>query len=345
MGPCSNAFAVSAFVALGLVTSGASAESPDEISRFYQTHPITITVGYTAGSGYDMVARTVGRYLGHHIPGNPSVVIVDEPGAGSLVAANRLYNLARPDGTEMAIFGRSIFMEPLMGNGQAKFDAARFSWIGSAAGEMSVCVAWHQSKVKTWNDLLENTFVAGANSPGSDTWVIANMVNQLFGANIKIVTGYPGGAEITRAIESGEVDGRCGWSWSALVSTKAAWLTEKMINVLVQFGSESRPELKGVPLITDLATTDIQRQIVGLVLRRQEIAWPFAAPPGVPQDRLQIMRDAFEATTHDPDFLNDAAKLGIESTSRPGSAVEKMVREVYQMSPEVTALAKKILSP
>ncbi len=345
MHPCWNACAVAAFIALGLAASGAAAESPDEIARFYQTHPITITVGYTAGSGYDVVARTVARHLSRHVPGTPSIVVVNEPGAGSLVAANRLYNLAHPDGTEIAIFGRSIFMEPLMGNSQAKFDATRFSWIGSAAGEMSVCVAWHQSKVKTWNDLLDHTFVAGANSPGSDTWVIANMINQLFGANIKIVSGYPGGAEITRAIESGEVDGRCGWSWSALISTKAAWLNDKTVNVLVQFASESRPELKGVPLITDLAKTETQRQIVGLVLRRQDIAWPFAAPPGMPQDRLQIMRDAFEATTRDPDFLKDAAKLGIENTPRSGAAVEKMVREVYQTSPDVIAQAKKILSP
>lgn len=341
----SKAFAVSAVVALGLPASGARAETPDEISRFYQSHPITITVGYTAGSGYDMVARTVARHLPRHLPGNPSIVIVNEPGAGSLVAANRLYNLAKPDGTEMAIFGRSIFTEPLLGNGQAKFDATKFSWIGSAAGEMSVCVAWHNARVKTWSDLLDTPFVAGANSPGSDTWVIANLINQLFGAKIRIVTGYPGGAEITRAIESGEVDGRCGWSWSSLISTKAAWLTDKTINVLVQFASESRPELKGVPLITDLATTDNQRQIVRIVLRRQEIAWPFAAPPGVPHDRLQMMRDAFAATVHDPNFVKDAARLGLESTPKTGAEVETMVRETYRMSPEVVALAKKILSP
>ncbi len=344
MRPCAKGLAVGA-VALGLAVSAAAAESADEIGRFYQTHPITLTVGYSAGSGYDMVARTVARHLGRHLPGHPSIIVVDEPGAGSLVAANRLYNLAAPDGTQIAIFGRSIFTEPLMGNSQAKFDPSRFSWIGSAAGEMSVCVAWHQAKVRTWNDLLHETFVAGANSPGSDTWVIANMINQLFGARIKIVSGYPGGAEITRAIESGEVDGRCGWSWSSLISTKSAWLTEKSINVLVQFAGESRPELAGAPLITELAQTEVQRQIVGLVLKRQEIAWPFAAPPGLPQERLQTLRDAFEATVHDPDFVADAARLGIESTPRSGLAVETMVREVYRMPPDVIALARKILSP
>ena len=345
MSPWSKMFAVSALVALGVPPSGAGAETVDEVARFYQSHPITVTVGYTAGSGYDMVARTVARHLPHHLPGNPSIVIVNEPGAGSLVAANRLYNLARADGTELALFGRSIFMEPLMGNGQAKFDPTKYSWIGSAAGEMSLCVAWHGAKVKTWNDLLNTTFIAGANSPGSDTWVIANLINQLFGAKIKIVTGYPGGAEITRAIESGEVDGRCGWSWSSLVATKASWLTDKTINVLVQFASESRPELKGVPLITELATTDNQRQIARIILQRQEIAWPFAAPPGVPHERLQLIRDAFAATTRDPEFLKDAARLGIESTPKAGADVDTMVREIYRMPPDVVALAKKILSP
>lgn len=336
-------------LALGLLAVGiastARAETEDEIAAFYKSHPITLEVGYSPASAYDFMGRTVARHLGHHVPGNPNVIVLNQPGAGSLSTANRAYNVMRRDGTEMAAFNRSIFMEPLLGNKQAMFDPAKYSWIGSVADETSVCVSWHTSKVKKWDDLFTQTFVAGANSPSSDTGVFINVIKRVFGANVRMVMGYPGGAQITHAIESGEVDGRCGWSWSAIRSSKPEWLADKSVNILVQLGMTSHPQLKDVPVIIDLAKTAQQREILTLVLRRQEIAWPIAAPPGVPADRLNVLRRAFQQTMQDPEFIKDADKIGIDVNPKSGAEVTDIVRSVYQASPQVVDEVRKLLNP
>jgi len=199
--------------------------------------------------------------------------------------------------------------------------------------------------VKTWSDLFRETLVVGANAVGSDTGVFANLLIRVFGANIKVVMGYPGGAQITHAIESGEVDGRCGWSWSAIRSSKADWIADKSINILVQFGTRSHPELKDVPLIIDLATTDSQREILALILRRQEIAWPIVAPPGVPPDRLRVLRQAFQRTMEDRDFVREADKIGIEVSPKYATEVAGIVEAVYQAPPRVIEEARHVLNP
>jgi tripartite-type tricarboxylate transporter receptor subunit TctC len=344
-----KAFRHATCLTIGLFAAAAAstvrAESDEEIAAFYRSRPIIFEVGFSVGSAYDLMGRTVAHFLGRHMPGNPTVVVINQPGAGSLTTANRAYNVMKRDGSEIATFNRSIFMEPLLGNKQARFDPAKFSWIGSVADETSVCVSWHTSKVKTWSDLFRETFVVGANAVGSDTGVFANLIKRVFGAKIKVVMGYPGGAQITHAIERGEVDGRCGWSWSAIRSGKADWIADKSINILVQFGTKSHPELKDVPVIADLATTDSQREILALILRRQEIAWPIVAPPGIPPDRLRVLRQAFRQTMEDPDFTRDADKIGIEVNPKYAAEVAAIVQAVYQTSPLVIEEARHVLSP
>jgi tripartite-type tricarboxylate transporter receptor subunit TctC len=210
---------------------------------------------------------------------------------------------------------------------------------------MSVCVSWHTSKVKTWSDLFRETLVVGANAAGSDTGVFANLIKHVFGAKIRVVAGYPGGAQITHAIESGEVDGRCGWSWSSIRSSKADWVAGKSINILVQLGMKAHPELKNVPVIVDLATTDSQREILALILRRQEIAWPIVAPPDVPPDRLRVLRQAFQQTMEDPDFAREADKIGIEVSPKYATEVAGIIQSVYRASPSVIEQARLVLNP
>jgi tripartite-type tricarboxylate transporter receptor subunit TctC len=344
-----TAFRHATCLAVGLLAAAAAstvrAESDEEIAAFYRSRPVIFEVGFSVGSAYDLMGRAVARFLGRHIPGNPTVIVINQPGAGSLSTANRAYNVMKRDGSEIATFNRSIFMEPLLGNKQARFDPAKFSWIGSVADEMSVCASWHASKVKTWSDLFRETFVVGANAVGSDTGVFANLIKRVFGAKIKVVMGYPGGAQITHAIESGEVDGRCGWSWSAIRSSKADWLADKSINILVQLGTKSHPELKDVPVIADLATTDSQREILALILRRQDIAWPIVAPPGIPPDRLRVLRQAFRQTMEDPDFSRDADKIGIEVSPKYAAEVAAIIQAVYQASPLVIEEVRRVLSP
>jgi tripartite-type tricarboxylate transporter receptor subunit TctC len=249
------------------------------------------------------------------------------------------------DGSELAVVNRSIFMEPLLGDKQALFDPVKLSWIGNIADETSVCVSWHSSKIKTWNDLFSNTFVVAANSMSADTGIYGNVLKHFFGAKIRIVVGYPGGAQINQAIENGEVDGRCGWSWSAARTGKPDWIADKSINILVQLGLKSDPQLKDVPVIYDLATTDEQRQALRLVLQRQDIAWPIMAPPGIPADRLHALQTAFDATMEDPQFLDIAGKIGIDVRPKTGAEVTEVIRALYQTPPAIVEDVKKALNP
>ena len=228
---------------------------------------------------------------------------MNRPGAGSLTAANFLYNGAPKDGATIAHFNRSVPLEPLMGNAAAKFDGRRFTWLGSVGNEVSVCVGWHASAVQNWNDLITKEFIAGAAGMGADTGVFPLVLRNVFGAKIKIITGYPGGGEMNLAMEKGEIDGRCGWSWSGVKSTKPDWLTGKQINILAQLALQKSPELPGVPLVVDQATNDEQREILKIVFSRQEFAWPFAAPPDIPADRRQALRNAFAADAPGPGVL------------------------------------------
>ncbi|MEA2904806.1 MAG: hypothetical protein QOI12_2193 [Alphaproteobacteria bacterium] len=316
----------------------------ESVEEFYRAHPVTVVIGFPVANAYDTYGRAVARHLGKHIPGNPAVVPLNRPGAGSLTAANFLYNSAPKDGSTIGLFNRSIPLEPLMGNTQARFDGRKFTWLGSVGNEVSVCVGWHSVAVKSWSDLLTRDFVAGAASFSADTGVFALVLKNVFGAKIRIITGYPGGAEMSLAMEKGEIDGRCGWSWSGVKSTKPDWLSGRQINVLVQLGLQKSDELPDVPLIMDLAANDEQRGILKVIFSRQEFAWPFAAPPDIPEDRSQALRDAFAATLKDPEFLDDARKIQIDVNPISGAAVERLIDDLYQTPEGVMAKVRNIIN-
>ncbi len=337
---CREPAAIAALACLALA-SPARAES---VADFYRAHPVNLLIGFPVANAYDTYGRAVARHLGKHVPGNPTVIAVNRPGAGSLTAANFLYNGAPKDGATIATFNRSVPLEPLMGNSQARFDVRKFNWLGSVGNEVSVCVGWHTSMVKTWNDLLTKSFVAGAASYSADTGVFALVLKNVFDAKIRVITGYPGGAEMSLAMEKGEIDGRCGWSWSGVKSSKPDWIAGKQINVLVQLGLRKSDELPEVPLIMDQAANDDQRQILKLVFSRQEFAWPFAAPPDIPDDRRQALRDAFAATLKDPEFLEDARKIQIDVSPVSAGTVEKLIEDLYQTPEATVAKLRNILN-
>jgi len=312
--------------------------------EFYKSHPLSIVIGFPPASAYDLYGRAVGRHIGKHIPGNPTVLPVNKPGASSLAAANYLYSIAPKDGSTIGILSRGAPLDPLLNNAGSKFEPSRFTWLGSVGNDVSVCVAWHAAAVKTWDDLLIKDFVVAAAGMSTDTGVFALVLKNLFGARMKIISGYPGGAEISKAIETGEVDGRCGWSWSGVKASKPDWLEQKKINVLVQLGLQRTGDLPFVPLITDLAKTDEQRQILKLVFGPQEFAWPFVAPPDLPADRKQILRAAFDATLRDPEFLDDAKKMALEVNPVSGRAVEALIDELYGTPADVAAKARRIIA-
>jgi tripartite-type tricarboxylate transporter receptor subunit TctC len=313
----------------------------DPVEDFYKGRTITVLIGYSPGGSYDSAGRVLARHMGRYIPGNPSLVPQNMPGAGTLNLVNYLYNVAPKDGTAFGIFARGMAMEPLIGGTNTKFDATKLTWIGSAANEISLCATFASSPVKTWHDALTQNFTVAGNGSGSDPDVFANVLRNAFGVRNRLISGYPGSAEISLAMERGEIDGRCGWSWSSIKAEKAQWLAEHKLNLIVQLALEKAADLPDVPLISELASSDRQRQILKLIFSRQTMGRPFAGPPGIPPDRAAALRKAFDLTMKDPDFLAEAQTRGLEINPVSGHDVEKLIAELYATPKDVVTEARE----
>ena len=321
---------------LALLPAVAVAQSPAE---FYKGKTVDLYIAYSVGGGYDLYARLLARHLGKHIPGNPLVVPKNMEGAGGLRLANWLYAAAPRDGTAIGATSRSVAFENILGNRAAQYDASKFTWIGSANDEVSVCVSWHTSGVAKFEDALVKELTVGSTGQGDDTYQFPRFVNNVLGTKFKIITGYPGGNDVSLAMERGEVGGRCGWSWSSVKSIRASWVTEKKINLLMQFSLAKHADLPDVPLVMDLAKTDEQRQMFRLIFARQTMGRPFQGPPGMPADRLRALQQAFMDTMKDKDFLAEADKAQFEITPVSGEAIEKLVADAHRTPPEVAQKA------
>jgi tripartite-type tricarboxylate transporter receptor subunit TctC len=327
-----------------MTTTLNSGTRADPVADFYRGKRITVMIGYATGGGFDLYARLLARHMGSHIPGQPTLVPQNFVGAGSLNAANTLYNVAARDGTVFGTFARGMAMEGLIGSDKVQFDATKFTWLGSATNELSVCATWHASPTKTWADLLSKPTTVSGTGAGADPDTFAALVKNVFGAKLKLISGYRGTGEMNLAIERGEVDGRCGWSWGVIKSTQPGWVAEKKLNVIVQLSLHKSPELPGVPLIMDFAN-DRQKQILKMVLSRQVMGRPFAAPPGLPDDRTQALRKAFDETLKDPVFLEDANRQGLDTDPVGGVEVEKLVNELYRTPKDVVEEARLAIIP
>jgi tripartite-type tricarboxylate transporter receptor subunit TctC len=297
---------------------------------FYKGRNVDLYIGYSAGGGYDVYARALARHMGRHIAGNPMIVPKNMPGAGSFVLANWLYNVAPRDGTAFGTMGRGVPFDPLLGSTKAQFDASKFNWIGSMNDEVSVCVAWHTSGISKLEQVMQKELTVGGTGPAADTDQFPKVLNDTIGTKFKIVTGYPGGNDIDLAMERGEVMGRCGWSWSSVITTHKKWIDENKISVLVQLSLRKHPDLPSVPLVMDFARGNEDRQIFKLVFARQPIGRPFLAPPGIPSDRTAALRKAFVDTMQDAAFLAEAEKMQLEINPVSGDAVQEIVQDVYQ---------------
>jgi tripartite-type tricarboxylate transporter receptor subunit TctC len=327
--------AAAAILAL-LPASIGSAQSPAE---FYRGKTVDLNIAYSVGGGYDLYARLVARHLGKHIPGNPTLVPKNMEGAGGLRLANWLYQAAPRDGTALGAASRSVAFEPLLGNKAAQYDASKFTWIGSANDEVSVCVAWETSGVRSFEDALSKELTVGSTGIADDTYQFPRFVNNVLGTKFKIITGYPGGNDVSLAMERGEVGGRCGWSWSSVKSIRMSWVTEKKISLLMQFSLAKHPDLPNVPLVMDLARTVEHRQMFKLIFARQVMGRPYLGPPGIPPDRLRALQEAFMETMKDKDFLAEADRAQFEITPVSGQAIEKLVAEVLKTPPEIAEKA------
>jgi tripartite-type tricarboxylate transporter receptor subunit TctC len=321
------AAAMLAFAPIAFAAPFALAQSPAD---FYKGRNIDLYIGYSVGGAYDLYARVIARHLGKHIPGNPIIVPKNMEGAGSLRLANWLYNVGPKDGTALGTIGRGTAFDPLLGSKGAQFQADRFTWIGSANNEVSVCVAWKTSGINKLEDVLAKELIVGGTGQAADTDQFPRVLNGVLGTKFKIVTGYPGGNDVTLAMERGEVKGRCGWSWSSVVATHKRWIDDKSIIVLAQLSLDKHPDLPDVPLIMDFAKGEDQQRMFKLIFARQVMGRPYLAPPGVPADRAEALRKAFMATMQDPDFLAEAEKSQLEINPVAGTEVEKLVKDLYQ---------------
>ncbi len=339
-----RAFVRTAAAAMGFAAATviAHAQSPAD---FYKGKTVDLYVGYSVGGGYDLYARVLARHIGTHIPGNPTVVVKNMEGAGSLRLANWLYRVAPKDGSVIGIIGRGTGFDPLLGQQGAQFDGPKFTWIGSGNHEVSVCVAYgDRAGVTKFADLTSREMTVGGTGASADTDQFPRVVNGVLGTKMKVVSGYPGGNDIVLAMERGELQGRCGWSWSSVKATHGAWIAQKKLNILVQLALQKHPDLPDVPLVTDLATSDEQRQILKLIFARQVMGRPFLAPPGIPADRAAALRAAFTETMKDPAFLADAEKAQLEVNPVPGEELQKLVAEIYKTPPEVAKQAASLLA-
>jgi tripartite-type tricarboxylate transporter receptor subunit TctC len=329
-----------ALLALGPV-SVAYAQSPAD---FYKGKTVDLYIGYSAGGGYDLYARLLARHMGKYLPGNPTVVPKNMEGAGSLRLANWLYNVAPKDGSAFGMIGRGTGFDPLLGHKAAQFDATRFTWIGSMNNEVSICVAWHTTGITKFEDILTKQLVVGGTSAAADTDQFPRVTNGVLGTKMRVITGYPGGNEVGLAMERGEVQGRCGWSWSSVKSTRPDWIDGKRINILVQLALSKHPDLADVPLIVDLAKDDEQRQILRIIFARQVMGRPLLAPPDVPADRAEILRKAFMDTMQDKEFLADADKAQMEITPVGGAEIQALVKELYGLPATVAQKAAALVN-
>jgi tripartite-type tricarboxylate transporter receptor subunit TctC len=330
-------------VGLMVVLCSMPAARAQSVAEFYQGKSLDFDIGYSVGGGYDLYARLIARRLGGHIPGNPNVVPKNMEGAGSLRLANFLYSAAPRDGTVIGAISRGAAFDPLFNESGANFDASKFSWIGSANNEVSVCVALTSSGITQFDDLYTQPLTIGSTGAGDDTYQFPALLNAALGTKFKIATGYPGGNDVTLALERGEVQGRCGWSWSSLKATRLNWVLRKRIVVLVQLSLSKHPDLPNVPLIMDLAKTDEQRAIFRMIFARQTMGRPYAAPPGLPEDRLQALRKAFMDTMTDKEFLYDADQNKFEINPVDGDQLEALVKEIYRTPSDVVRKVARML--
>lgn len=335
--------ALLALAATVIASSSVGAET--SVADFYRKKNIDVYIGFSVGGVYDINARLLARHMGRYIPGNPTLVPRQMTGAGSLALASWLYQAAPKDGATMGTFARGIAFNPLIGEPAGAIDANKFNWIGSTNEEVSTCVSRQESGVTKFEQVFERELVVGSTGPSGDDDQLPRLINGVLGTKFRIVRGFPGGNEIKLAMLRGEVSGRCGWSWSSVKATEAAWLREGKISILAQLSLRRHPDLPNTPLIMDFAKTDEARQIFTVALARQVMAWPFATPPGTPVERVAALRKAFGETLRDRDYLAEAQKLNLEITPVPGERIQSLIADIYRttsadISAKIAAMLK-----
>lgn len=326
---------------VGLMSSAASA---DPIADFYKGKQINWILSAGAGGGYASYAHVFGPYFSNHIPGNPSVIIQNMPGAGGIRAMIYLQNVAPKDGTTIGLVHSSVPFAPLYGIKGANFDPRKMNWIGSINSATGICVSWTASGVTTWQDLYNKEYIVGGTGAGSQMETLPAMLNKLFGTKIKIVSGYKGGNDVYLAMERGEVQGRCGGLKSSIKSTRPDWFPEKKVSVPIQIALERDPEFPDSPAVIEFAKDEKTKQVLQLILAPMNMDRPILAPPGTPPRMVAALRKAFHETMADPGLIADAKKANIELEEVSGDKIAGILDHAYAMPPDIIKAANDAMN-
>ena len=331
-----------AVVAVVAATNLAAAET---VAEFYAGKTFTIVVGSDVGGGYDTNARLLSRHIGKFIPGNPTVIVQNRPGAGSITAANYIYNNAPKDGTVIGMVQRGIPMFKLTGQPGVQYDPEKYTWIGNMSSEPSVVMVWHTSAVQKTEDLFTKELVVGGSGSGAENETGPRLLNAILGTKFKIISGYKSQTEALLAMERGEIAGIGSMSWPTLKTNKAAEYKAGKIKVLMQNGLKRDPELPNVPLSLELAKNPADKQALEFYFTQNTIARPILAPPDVPADRVAALRAAVIAMAKDQEFKDDAAKLGLDSEPVSGEEVQRVVENLVKTPPDVVKRVSDATNP
>jgi len=327
------------FVALGLL---GPAQAQDVVAAFYRGKQVRLVVGTAPGGGYDLFARIVARHIAAHIPGQPTVIVQNQPAAGGLVMTNQLYALGPKDGTAIGVPINGIPTAPLLQQG-AQFDATKLIWVGSTNREPYVAFVWHTAPVQSLAELRAKDLVVGATAPGTTMADFPLVVNDVLGLKFKVVRGYEGTPQINHAIERGEIQGQGGIGWAAVKAQVPQWIAEKKIKVIAQYGLKRHPDLTDVPAMLELAVNEPDRQALAMLFARAEYGRPYFLPPDVPAERVTALRRAFDATMKDPALVADAARLQLDIDPMTGEEVQALVAQLNRTPPAIVTRVRTAL--
>ena len=331
-----RSLAAAALAALAIIP-GARAETVEE---FYKKTQLSVYVGYGAGGGFDEIARVFSLHFARHLPGQPSPIVKNMPGAGGLLNVNFMYAQAPRDGSAIAAPFNTVFLLPLFGDPAAKFDARKFTWIGSLDKQTGTCVVWHTSDIKTLEDASKRDVQVGATGVNATPAIFSNLMNTLFGTRFRVISGYTTN-EMRFALERGETEGICGLAWQTYKAVQPGWIENRLIRPIAQMGLVKNKDLPDTPLAIDLLKDPADRKVFELVVLPQEFGRPFIAPPGIPADRAAAMTKAFAQTLTDPVFLADAAKIRLSLDPLTGEEIVRLLDEAHKAPKDVIDRAAK----
>jgi tripartite-type tricarboxylate transporter receptor subunit TctC len=326
--------------AVATFVCGAGVAVADTPEEFYKGKTITIYIGYGAGGGYDFYGRLFARYVRRHIPGQPNVVVANMPGAGSLLAANYVYNIAPNDGTALGVVSQGMALEDAFASPNVKYRAAQFQWIGRMSASVEMTMAWHTAPVKTIQDVYQTELLIGGDGAGSAAEFTPKMLNKVVGTKFKVISGYSGANEIILAMERGELQAATV-GWSTITRTKRHWIEKKMINTLVQLAPYRSKDVPDTPHMVELGKTDEQKKILAVYASGAEIGRAVFGSPKMPADRVKALRDAFVAMTKDPEFLAEIKRTETEFDPMPGDELQNVVQNAVNLSPDVRDAARR----